>query len=680
MGKKRRPLGRIELALQPPERGMADPNVPARIVLLASFLIVGLELLAALFPSSVNWGFHSLAFLPTPVKILVLLSLLAVFIPNLREEGIQILEERVRRISGLPTFVKTTMLVALLACTVVLFWQGRERMFLLGDGALRIRSIQFIETTERIPESSSKNEPLSTWIISTIHKVLPKEESSNQEAFQYASIGAGIIFLLLLIVLVRHVVSDPVERFLGIAFVWTSGCIQLFFGYAENYAPVMVGLLLFITLAILNIKGKTHLVFPAAAFGVLFALHLGMAILLQSVGFLFWREIVKKKFVSVVIGMLAMMSTAASLLWMCGYTPALLWGVISDGNGHMLPLLSSSNTATGAYGIFSLYHFLDLANLAMLISPISFIVLPLVVMRIMRKQLSGHHQLIFLLVLAICGMGFVLTVNCELGMSRDWDLFAPFTLGVVVAAMVGCFHFLEETTTRRSILVLIIVILFFQTGSWVAVNASEEYSTARFSMLPDSRAWSKKAIINAYDELAVYYRTQGKYDRARKYFFNYLAIDSTNTRIQASIGEIFLLQGDTLNAVQYFEKAVAQGTTSWEIYYSLASYYVTRDTSRAVALMKTVLKLNPTTAPLWTNYGAMLLRLHSPVNDALDAFLRAIEIDSSCAPAYLNAGICLLRTGDAVRGKEYLFRYLQLEPVGREAERIRHLLSLQQVH
>ena len=65
---------------------MTATRLPLRWLLtLFGAVVVLFHLLAMIFPSGVNWGFHHLAFLPETVSVAILFLMIAVLIPGLQE-------------------------------------------------------------------------------------------------------------------------------------------------------------------------------------------------------------------------------------------------------------------------------------------------------------------------------------------------------------------------------------------------------------------------------------------------------------------------------------------------------------------------------------------------------------------------------------------------------------------
>lgn len=98
----------------------------------------------------------------------------------------------------------------------------------------------------------------------------------------------------------------------------------------------------------------------------------------------------------------------------------------SLGGANLRPFVPLSNPIPPyeRYTLFSLAHMLDLFNLIFLISPIALII-PIFAFRY-RKEILVTTWGTFLLISSLCGLLFAFLWNPDIGMLRDWDLFAPF--------------------------------------------------------------------------------------------------------------------------------------------------------------------------------------------------------------------------------------------------------------
>jgi hypothetical protein len=85
----------------------ASQSAPYAVNLFYFFatLLVAHHIYSAFFPSSINWGFHHLAFFSVEVKVVWILLALLVLIPTTRRYLLEHAEKLIKKASGLPRHV-----------------------------------------------------------------------------------------------------------------------------------------------------------------------------------------------------------------------------------------------------------------------------------------------------------------------------------------------------------------------------------------------------------------------------------------------------------------------------------------------------------------------------------------------------------------------------------------------
>jgi len=635
-------------------------------------LIVLLHCYAGFFPSAANWGFHQLAFLPIYLKFGVPLLMVLCLVP-----AIQVSLLDVSRWTARKLFHRTQLpaLLLMVGLSAAVFWIGRERTYFLGDGYLVARWLPDIRNAEDIA-TSFKNEPLPGFLAWNIYRALPSLNlpQSGGLAVQILSIACGVVSILAIYSLSKKLAKDELDQTLLFAFVAFSGGIQLMFGYVENYAPTYCCMLLFLTSSVDVLRGTRHPVVPAIVFAALFTCHFGMVVMAPALLFLFYRELRRGNTLNVVLSLLAMIGMIVLLLWLCGYSFREFNEVFLRSGTHLIPLLTVTANYQ-SYTLFDLHHFQDIANLQLLLSPFALFTLTIFIIFQFGKTPFKTPEWLFLLLTALCGLGFSFAVNCDIGMSRDWDMLATFNLGIVVIAAFTAIRFLEQDLRRR-LLIVLTGITFLHTAAWVAVNAGEESSIARFERLQDSNLWGRRALTYSYEELAIFYRDRRDYQKVREYTLRYLYLDSTNNRLWGSAAQIFHLLGDSDREQLCYEKAIQYGTTVWQIYVDLGFLYASHHHyDVAIEMDKKGLELNPHSAVACNNLGEYIIGGKYDYKEAVQYFLQAVELSPNYPKALWNASECYYQLHDIPKMKLYLDKFLRLQPNGRLAPETRHLLE-----
>ncbi len=601
----------------------------------------------------------------------------AVLLHPVRDRILKTLDEILAGIRKKSPRIRGMLWLMVISVSILLFWLARERVFLLGDGNLVARTLPVIHTPEGIPPSSFRNAPFATyvtWSIYNVFKGLGIAEP-NVRAFQWMSILFGAGSVLVVIKLAGLLSTDALERMLIAIGIIGSAGVQLFFGYVESYAIVYFGCLLFFTLALGNIRNNISPVFPSLAFGALLATHLGAVSMLPLFLYLLIVCYRRNGFHAVVVSMAASLITTVFLLWLSGYRAPTAALIVAGGGDHLLPMFGAA-TNMHAYTIFSPWHFVDIANLMALLSPFSLPACMLMAVALFSKGMKWDPTWKFLILAIICSIVFTFSLNSALGMSRDWDLLASFNLSLVIVFPILCSRWIRDIAERRRALIVVSAVALLSTCPWIAVNAGEDTSLARFENLPNANLWSTTALLNAYDELSALHRDKKDYGKSLDYGMKYLTIDSGNARIHGKIADIYGLMGDEDHQLTYYQNSIRHGFKNWGLFIKVGVMLADRQRyDEAIDITKKSLELNPLSAVAWNNLGHFYVGGSSDFTSALSCFRRALEIDSTNVRGYVDAGRCCYYLGDDAGMRVYFERYARMTAHPLDAEEIKKLIG-----
>lgn len=639
-----------------------------------TIIIVVLHLYASFFPSPLNWGVHHAGFFPIAWRIILGVLMLAVLVKPVQERLLLVLAQAVKRFDGLRRTTIWLLGFAGLIVAMLLFWIARERLSLLGDGFLVVRRLSLIGDLSDIP-IIFKHEPLPGYLMWRFYQLLELMHVAVEEKFatQAISILSGVLSLVLFHRLARTITSDRTDRTLLFLFFLTAGGSQLFFGYMENYPLFYFATLLFIWLTIEYLTGSLPLILPMMALGFVFSTHFGAVTLLPVAAFLLIQSVRRKEWGVIPLSIGGTVVIAGSILWLCGYTPDSFVDVFFKSDKHLIPL-TTLTTFWQAYTFFSFEHAIDLANLFLLIHPFAIVLGILYVGTVWKRHTEVRTTLIGLVLVAACGLGFVIVVNTDLGMSRDWDLLSTFCVGTVVAAGF-IWTKLEDIRFRRAG-IMIVWVMFIHTATWISLNADTQRSYARFEILPDGRIWGRSAMTSAYEVLAVHSIELGDRREAVRYYEKFVSLDSLNPRIWGNIGDIYRHFGEEDKELHAYETATRLGGKEADYFVNLGAIYMNQNRlDEAIAATRRALELRPNSAPANSNIGIMLIQKDRSFKEALPYFERAIAFDSSFSGAYFNAGLCYWYLGDVGKMRTYFEHYLTIDPMGPHADRVREFLA-----
>jgi tetratricopeptide (TPR) repeat protein len=531
----------------------------------------------------------------------------------------------------------------------------------LGDGQLILRDLQKLESVDQLG-FLYKREPLIGLCIVLLANffIVLKRSNPMGDAYSWLSILSGIVFVIAALRLVRHYAEERIEQCMLFFLLITTGVSQIFFGYVENYAPSSAGILLFLLLGVAYLRGNISIAWVILIYGVTFVLHFGALIFLPAFVFLLYIAAKRKQTGELAASLFLTSVIVYALLQLSQYPLELLKDVLGGTGRHFVSFSLPLNNIQ-AYNFFSLYHVLDVMNFLFLSYPAVMILLILSSIMMWRNHRTITIETRFLLLAALCGSIFIIILNCEIGMSRDWDILAPISLGIPVAA-IALWNTIEyERKLKHRILMMLCVISLLYTGIWVGINADEVKAEKRFNILIDSRLWSKHAHLDAYDVLAIYHRDRGDYKEAIQYYQKYVALDSTNKRIWENLANVFQLAGQKKKAIEVYETMIHLGMGNYQILTKLGVFLANEQRfSEALVLFKRADEYAPADPKVKFYIGEVILKNEQAYKKAIPYFLNAIQFDSNYSPAYYRAAQCYFMLGDSIKANQLMIRLQKL--------------------
>ncbi len=208
---------------------------------------------------------------------------------------------------------------------------------------------------------------------------------------------------------------------------------------------------------------------------------------------------------------------------MLDYTPDFISKVLGGAKNPILPFTKIS-TNYQAYTFFSVGHVIDLLNLFFLIQPTAVILL-FTGGWLMYKQKNKTAEKLFLVIMMLCGIVFICSANCWLGMSRDWDALAVFSGGISVAAVYGWFCGSKESHIRRELFAAVTVVALLQTGLWIGINANETSALQRIDILQEDPRWSEFAKWSIAKIRGNFYWSRKEFADAAKWYERVVALE-----------------------------------------------------------------------------------------------------------------------------------------------------------
>lgn len=202
----------------------------AILLILISLAVLALHFLGYVNPGPGNWGVHSFGFLSQGWLTAGLAAgLVAGILAGFSRGG----------------WVRSRAVVpGLLVLGGVLFWLGRERILLLGDGRYWVDAV----TRNAVQWHA---DPGSLLVVDFLQGVTGLEPVS---AFMGVSVLCGLIYLVAVVGFARSISTGAG---VGIAFALPAlaGLTRMFYGYVELFPLVAALTAVFLTLAVRYVRG-----------------------------------------------------------------------------------------------------------------------------------------------------------------------------------------------------------------------------------------------------------------------------------------------------------------------------------------------------------------------------------------------------------------------------------------
>jgi len=498
---------------------------------LALAVTFALFVLASFLPERRLWGLNHLAFCPSHWRLIVLCLTAIVFVPPfatmVARGGIRIAHAWLRSLEeGVNTLALTGVI------SFIVFAAFRSATKLLGDG-------YFVFNNYR--ETAVNGYDLGQFIsqVTVAEKIYPATELLNFAAswiagwFGASPVGGvwilncaiGALMVVTLLCVIRKLDWPDSARMTLLILALATGALQLFFGYIEHYTPALALGFLYLLFAARAIGGSGRLVLPGI---ILFAglfFHVQLVLLLPSyLWLLLWVLAARRRpewslRLAITVGLV----TIAVVL------PAI----------YATPLGSFALPISGAdYSVFSGAHLLDILNIILLLTPVWLLLAVISVFRLFAKKQTGQRVTAFTLSLGVPAWLFILFVRPELGLARDWDLYAITVLGIAAPGI----YSLARTVARSenparftTVLAPAIVLSVALVVSWIGVNASAEKSVTRYRSI---LVYDTTNPGYTYENLALYYQENYQYTQQIDALEKAYEL-SHNPRILQKLGRVY---------------------------------------------------------------------------------------------------------------------------------------------
>jgi tetratricopeptide (TPR) repeat protein len=358
----------------------------------------------------------------------------------------------------------------------------------------------------------------------------------------------------------RRLAEEGASRILLYGLLIFFAPLQLFFGYAEVYAPLSVALLVFLTLLVLYQENRSSLLAVSIAWSVGLFFHLNALFLAPLLGAVLVRPpraektTLVRRLLTVVLPILAVLVLACVIYAARGYSHARFqtdFGHVGKGAGILVPL-------TGPNGLLTGWHLKDTVNLFLLLAPVPLVLLIAGLSFRTGENKAGpvHH---LLLAGSIWLAALLILVHMKLGAVRDWDLFAPHMSLLVLAGWYAVTPGRNGAGLSAGVTGPVVAVAVALAVPWFALNAGPDRSLARLEAVAADQSPYPLGLL--HEQLAYHHQMAGNRDEVIRHYRKSGEVCPGNPRFHAIYGTYMLNLGDLDEAVAAYDRSVATDST-----------------------------------------------------------------------------------------------------------------------
>jgi len=624
------------------------------IIYFCVSVFIAMNLWSAFEPTAWNWGFHFLAFFGIEVRVGVSFLMLLILIQSVQFYLIDLIRSVVDLENDRSPVVRWILGAFAIVGMTFVFVHFRATTYFLGDGYVQLRSLKIPENMDNLGLTGFAREPLVGFLVFQLCRLFSFLESFTppEDAYLWVSVLSGVCFTIIAWKGIGLFVAEGTDRILILFFLLASGVSILFFGSVENYAPGYVGILLFLLLGTGYLKEKISIYWAMAAYGLLLSMNFGAVVFLPALAYLVYVGIRRGEAAETGAALLISGTIFIATLLVSGYSPSFFPQVFNDAGTNILPFGGPAGKHQ-AYSIFSLSHAADLANLFLLCTPAAVVLLLAAIIVTLKKRRLPESSEWFLLLTMGCGIGLIAVLNCTLGMSRDWDIAAPFSVGIPIAAIAIWTTVADNRETRQRAILVLSIVTLLQTGAWVALNADAHSAVARFEILEEKKLWGTQACLEAYEELANYHGDRREFAQAAACYERYVALDSTSNWAWLNYARAEQAAGNFNKAIAAYRALARLDPSNPDNVAPLGVILAqTGHFDEAFFYLQEAEKLSPGSPKIKNDIGAIFAN-QKEYSKALPYFLEAVRLDQNFQGGYLNTAACYAALGDKEKAQEY---------------------------
>jgi hypothetical protein len=249
-----------------------------------SLMLLLISILSPVFFTPLLWGINYFRFLPS-FALLIFTGFFFLAIYSSKTAFPRWMSPLAEFMDRRPSLFLALNISIFITSAIIL----HVRVPILGDSFYLIRNYE--NTLNGTHSLHLGREPLATYYFYAVMNVLgARKYPEILDSFLKGELAVGSGFIILTFLIVRELFQTSRGRLLAFVWLLSGKYLQLFFGYVEIYAPVLLGLAAFLLVVVLYLRGRLNVLFVILAFIALAFTHFLALILIPAMIYLLHIE------------------------------------------------------------------------------------------------------------------------------------------------------------------------------------------------------------------------------------------------------------------------------------------------------------------------------------------------------------------------------------------------------
>jgi hypothetical protein len=565
---------------------------------VACILLILFRFVSSFFPISRLWGFNHLSYFSLPFRMTITAMGILLCLPLISK-----LLFKTRGWFSFPRlqFSRNLLYLFISFFSFIFFGYFRTSTYLLGDGNLLVGTL-----SQGINPMLISKEHLTLLIHFYLYQFLNNFLGWDvRTTYALVSCLSGAVFVFLLLKFLDLLKLNSFTKGLYFLFFLSMGSSQLFFGYLEDYTLHYVSVFAYIVFGMRYLGGQGSLLILSLLCLLTIGFHNQGMVIIPSFIFIILYAFGKRK--KNVLQFLKFRHVTGGIILslLIMFVIYLIMGFYEKGT-IFVPLFHSFGEAD-SYTLFSFTHLLDILNQQFLISSAGIILLLIVIIPSLRIIDWDSPSLSFLVLIGFYYLLFNFIINHDLGMARDWDLFAASGLGYSVLAVFLVKKMVDNREALEKLGIILAGTAVVSAIPWFWVNYDEGRSLNRFKNL---LVVDRDRSAYGYEILSIYYREKGMIDGSIDALKNSIEVSPENHRYYYMLGNAYQEKGLFELAIAQYEEAIRIMPSYIASHMQLGDIFTSRGRyDRALMEYKIVIEISPGLPEAHHNIAVVYYRL-----------------------------------------------------------------------